>query len=560
MLVNMCHPSLQPGIKCNKPSYDGYEVENLIKATSISGNPGFMVESFIKAPVNVTLQFPCNIHIFKICINPFVGSQKSLGFEIFTNSEDIKSSWLTNSTSCTIPVDTDGCFVSVGRTFLAEAANICFRNYKFDFRETSLSDIPSLIACKQERPLTHHLSKSLQNVSHIMVRITRTAGSSVPCIGKLEVWATPAKNVPKEHKQKLHKLFTNSQNITKESDDIQHEESQPISKNDAITERLNHKSVTSSGSVDIPEEFIDPLTCEIMSVPMLLPSGQSINQSTLENFIDAEANWGRAPSNPFTGIRFSKTYKAIPNTPLKVRIDKFLMEHSSHFPNVSRTVGRASDFHNQHISVTASKWVELSRDSLNGSPSAMNENSSQSDYKFTESICQKSNSENKDQDNKSVSSSNSQSNNFVNQIKTKVSSSSSLHVSSKRNLVSKTDQPPGKKQRYTTCDSSSNASSHENSVTQSLNSALSMALSNLPSFLSPQNKPPDKKEEEIIHGKCVNCPFSEQTPLYTLPCKHTMCFQCLKNLKCNIQTPSQQYICSQCGKSLLAKDICRLYI
>ena len=557
MLINMCHPSLQPGIKCNKPSYDGYEVENLTKVTSMLGNNGFMVERFIKAPVNVTLQFPCNIHIFKICINPFVGSQKSLGFEIFTNSENVKHSWLIDSTSSTIPIDTDGCFVSIGRTLLTEARNICFRNYKFDCRELSVSEIPSVILCKQEIPLTHYQNRSLQNVSHVMVRITHTAGSSVPCIGKLEVWAKPAANVSKELKQKLYSCFMDSQTCKNESDSIALAENEPISKDGNIPETLNQEPITSADSVEVPEEFTDPLTCEIMSVPMLLPSGQSIDQSTLENFIDAEANWGRPPSNPFTGIKFDKSYKAIPNISLKVRIDKFLMEHSSHFPNVSRTVGRASDFHNQHIPVTASKWVKLSRDSVNQSVSAGNsQNSAQSSYQYTESVSQKNINANKD--NKFTNSFNSKLNNFVNQVKPQVSSYSPPTLPSKRNLVSSTDQQlPNKKQCHKTCESSSNASSHENSVTQSLNNALSMALSNLPTFLSPQGKTSDKKEE-TNHSKCDNC-TSTCISLYTLPCKHTMCSHCLKSLRCNTQATSQQYICSKCGKSFPAKDVCRLY-
>lgn len=530
----MCHPHLQTGIKCNKPCYDGYEVENLLStATSILGNNGFMVERFIKPPVNVTLQFPCHVHIFKICINPYVGRQKSLGFEVFTNSEKIQHSWLTNSTVDTVPVDSNNSYVSVGKINMTKATNICFRNHKFNCNGVDMSQIPSFISCEQEFPLTDKLNKSLQHVSSVIVRITSTADGSIPCLGRLEIWAKPSTRAPKELQQKLYSYFTDLQNPKTECDDIELPESQPASNNN-ITETANYKAITSTNNIDVPEDFIDPLTCEIMSVPMLLPSGQSIDHSTLENFIDAEAKWGREPNNPFTGIRFSKTYKAVPNVSLKVRIDKYLMENGSHFPNVSRTLGQASDFHNQHMSVKASVWLRRSRDALNtGRPCAhKNQSLSPLNGRFTELNSQKGIDSNKVEHKNNC----------------------------KRKFDSIADQQPCEKKRLAIYDSSSKIANHENSVTHSLDTALFLALSKLPTFLSPQRKPSDKTEEKTSN-KCNNCNASQVTCLYILPCKHKVCSLCLKRLRHKEkETTSHQYICLQCHIPFTTKDVCRLYI
>lgn len=40
----------------------------------------------------------------------------------------------------------------------------------------------------------------------------------------------------------------------------------------------------------VPEEFVDPITCEVMVLPVVLPSGKVIDRSTLQKFIDTEVS------------------------------------------------------------------------------------------------------------------------------------------------------------------------------------------------------------------------------------------------------------------------------
>lgn len=61
-------------------------------------------------------------------------------------------------------------------------------------------------------------------------------------------------------------------------------------------------------------------------MPMLLPSGVSVDNTTLEEYQKREATWGRPPNDPFTGVPFNSTSQPLPNPQLKTRIDHFLLQ------------------------------------------------------------------------------------------------------------------------------------------------------------------------------------------------------------------------------------------
>lgn len=63
-----------------------------------------------------------------------------------------------------------------------------------------------------------------------------------------------------------------------------------------------------------------------MTLPMLLPSGVSVDSTTLEEYQKREATWGRAPNDPFTGVPFTSTSQPLPNPQLKSRIDHFVLQ------------------------------------------------------------------------------------------------------------------------------------------------------------------------------------------------------------------------------------------
>ena len=62
---------------------------------------------------------------------------------------------------------------------------------------------------------------------------------------------------------------------------------------------------TASGSVherhEVPSEFLDKITYEVMQIPMLLPSGHCVDRSTVERLGNNDSLYGRPPTDPFTG-------------------------------------------------------------------------------------------------------------------------------------------------------------------------------------------------------------------------------------------------------------------
>lgn len=77
----------------------------------------------------------------------------------------------------------------------------------------------------------------------------------------------------------------------------------------------------------VPEEFIDSITNEVMIDPILLPSGHSIDRTTLDKYLSEEAKWLRPPSDPFTQLLFTSERHPKPNYILRQRIDSFLSQH-----------------------------------------------------------------------------------------------------------------------------------------------------------------------------------------------------------------------------------------
>ena len=57
---------------------------------------------------------------------------------------------------------------------------------------------------------------------------------------------------------------------------------------------------------EIPAEFLDKITYDVMHVPMLLPSGYCVDRSTLEKLSNSDALYGRPPTDPFTGIHIHR--------------------------------------------------------------------------------------------------------------------------------------------------------------------------------------------------------------------------------------------------------------
>lgn len=145
---------------------------------------------------------------------------------------------------------------------------------------------------------------------------------------KIEVWGYVSKKGNPVDQRKAFELC-NGESVPTPVAPVRSDEPPPYNMQTALDE------------VPIPEEFLDSITYELMAMPISLPSGKNIDRLTLEKHSQQEEKWGRAPTDPYTGLCFTTGRKPVFNAALKVQIDKFLLDNSNlaQFSNVPRTVG-----------------------------------------------------------------------------------------------------------------------------------------------------------------------------------------------------------------------------
>ena len=391
MLVNFLHPFFKSRVDCDVVSSDGYSVGNLVSMDFRELSRGFLAAHFIKPPALLLFQLPFPIHVESMIIKPKVGSQISSGLAILVagiatkrvpsgkgDSSNNKSTQLLKkkrtkklkqellSDSNKVENSQPGSAVCCQNRLEKETSiHIPNHNYELDITPGSAkgehSQFFSQIAWLNDREgKTIHIQNKLfqqrspvqgfnpagrsdfqegefqrpyllQKVTHVALKIARLSGSSVPAIGKVEIWGQPSavcKPGVLEYALGIQEKIQAGAAV-KTTVII-----------NRTTENSKNDSLLSYSSSSLPEDFIDPITCELMTVPVLLPSGHNIDTTTLEKHITAERSWGRLPSDPFTGKVFSDTSKPVPNSALKVRIDKFLLTSGVSTSSCGRTVGR----------------------------------------------------------------------------------------------------------------------------------------------------------------------------------------------------------------------------
>lgn len=363
MITDFCSTLWDTRIESDAVCSDGYDVLNLISRNKFEKHRGFLAERFVKPVVSILVSFPFPVDVSVINVNPRVGCQKVCGIEILaaglrynqTNDKlskyqsyghDESNGSLFHMYKYSLNVnnikkDFVGIFHEVLRVKLAENKVGHFRNHCF--QQKTDNDFDSKIikdqSCLQSCNLKH--GQRLHNTSHLWICITQVHNSSIPCLGALEVIGRPAKNnstfvinfsklITTKLQQEIGKLLPSSKHDTREKNQIPQ-----------IPSKVDTKD-TSLQADAIPLEFIDPITFNIMSMPVLLPSGNTVDNTTLEKHIKSESSWGRQPSDPFTGLPIRT--KIVPNISLKYRIDKYILSSQVNVDDLGRTVGSLSDF------------------------------------------------------------------------------------------------------------------------------------------------------------------------------------------------------------------------
>lgn len=296
MLINFFHPRLKPTIECSTLTSEGFEVGNLISEDFQLFEKGFLAERFVSGPVILTIKFICPVTLKNIIIWPKVGSQRSIGFEL-TSLKHSKNTVIENEDYQKFATGVSKLDVNTV-IFHKEGYTIDAEKFGDSFRRT-------FFRCK------HH-----ENITSIRIKIFKS--HFVAALKKLEIWAEPSHSCDWKTKKYVRGLWSQ---ISKPS--IQADVSCSIEERPEVNVRLPDVD-----GAQIPEEFYDQITHEIMTLPILLPSGKVIDQRTLERCQKEEERWGRLPSDPFTGLVFTENSKPKIDVYLKSKIDEFLLKNS----------------------------------------------------------------------------------------------------------------------------------------------------------------------------------------------------------------------------------------
>ncbi|KAL7293462.1 hypothetical protein TKK_0013221 [Trichogramma kaykai] len=302
MLLNFCDPCLRTDVTCSTVSSDGYEATNLVN----NSNKGFLAYSAIKPPVHLEFVFICNIQLSHVVIYPQVGAQRSVGFQLSVKSSNSNQQSFLDVSSAYIKKDEAGVF---------------FYRSDLGFEEAM---VPSNFSQRYMKRLP-----VLNYVNALRLSIVKT-DNSVPALGEIQIWGKVSPKCSKDISMGIMSLWMNRNDNQLPTPLPNESNSSQVIINQSSEHSESQKSEPiPDDSLDIPDDFLDPITCEIMTQPVVLPSGKIIDQKTLEKHAQHEALRGRVLSDPFTGLCLNEIRKPIIAYSLKARIDKFLLDNST---------------------------------------------------------------------------------------------------------------------------------------------------------------------------------------------------------------------------------------
>uniref|UniRef100_A0A8D0DEA9 U-box domain containing 5 n=1 Tax=Sander lucioperca TaxID=283035 RepID=A0A8D0DEA9_SANLU len=327
MVVNLCLPHFYATVHCNKLCADGYDVTNLVSADPALRRRGFKLEYFLRPPVQVTLKFGFQVELCRVDVELWPWGmdrgQACKRLEISTSSDPLPSQnpqqrgHAFKCQSNTESSNTVTEFKLVGRCELREETQVCFTRSNISPRPPFLSTPPPPAAnCRQEE-LWSRGPLSLGAVTQLRVTVPFGGAASALGLKALAVWGQPARCCPAEEVERIKRVHEASDRRLP----------RPVFFAPSVSQSKSPlQAATPPSKLSIPEEFLDPITQEVMMLPMLLPSGVSVDNTTMEEHQKREATWGRTPNDPFTGVPFTSTSQPLPNPQLKSRIDLFLLQ------------------------------------------------------------------------------------------------------------------------------------------------------------------------------------------------------------------------------------------
>jgi U-box domain-containing protein 5 len=341
MLINVAQQEFGTAVHCGSPSTDGYEVENILNRSS---STGFLCSYFVKPPCDIILSFPFPVNIQSIGISPRVSTTCTEVVSVFVSDktyEEVSSNTRDSHYTC---FHYCGTFsdLHLQEKAIVYMVNPTFKpTSKFGKYAQGLKSGEKFI---KNLPLMGH-------VKLIKLRINRVVKFGPPCLKYVEVLGHPSEKCTNENLNfVLSKLELMKRDAKADQTAPNKEIFKPLPlfastgvdfiQKPSISQTETKSSPPNEQNEDIPTNFLDPITLDIMTDPVIVPSGHTIDRATIL----------RCTTDPFTGLSLNLN-DVIPNHSLMSEISSFLESRK-----------RKSDFieSNSTLSVNEPKFVPFS--------------------------------------------------------------------------------------------------------------------------------------------------------------------------------------------------------
>jgi len=295
-----------------------------------------MADGFIRPPVSVIIHLPCTVALRKLSWLSKVGEHTSLLHKVYATSTSLPCSLecpkasggqtrLANWTRIGISTAREGLVRFVNRKLVNEA----------------LDDSHEKLGSSEDRFL-------LEKVNALRLEVCTTLAASLPCLSNLRIEGSPAQG--KKNQQKAEQLVMKQKNQSFAQSSApafsffgggneEHPELHNIEDQDLDQGSTLDSPTPCPLNSPPPSDFLDSITEEVMEIPMTLPSGHTVDRSTLDKCTDHFASWGGPPRDPYTGKLFHKGSEPVFNPGLKARIDRW--RTGSGTMGKGRTLGNA---------------------------------------------------------------------------------------------------------------------------------------------------------------------------------------------------------------------------
>ncbi|CAG0917525.1 unnamed protein product [Notodromas monacha] len=516
MLVDFALAPLLSRVVCDRPCEDDCGVANLLKVKNEerSEGKGLILASFVTSVAELRFEFKWPLELAAVRIVPRIGRHQTTALELGV-----------------LPMFPSGGQRSYGRSqemvmigrarseattgaFLFKNLELSPAQQQRSFPTTTLtpdsgpdgySDESTLKTLSPQPDDDLHVFKHRGAVRGVVVRLLRGRPPRNAGVARIELWGRPIRETDATAVlQVLRKLGAEHQIgapalagpcLRGEERDLD-----PITS--GVTRTHSPRKDNEENNIeDLYPEFFDPISSELMTFPMLLPSGHTVDKCTLDRYCDTEAALHhRPPNDPFTRIPFDNdVHVVVPHSALKDRIDAVLKIRQER--GISLNLGRSVG-----MSIPGPQLYHHETSSQNPRSSIL------------------------------------------------VSSSSSKEFMP----VQQPSEPPSKRPRLVENSESKicGENSHADNLERSLADAIAEALADTPVvkssakfFTAPTN----------TGQSCVVCNASRGANLYQLACNHVLCRNCLLGRQ---DGDRDNFSCSSpsCGRRTPRSQITRVHV